>query len=75
MWLLREAYIDNEHFNKIPIYLDTPMGIKAQAVMDSNREYWGQNWIDRDNSLQSLFEWDVIQYINDYKESLALANG
>ena len=75
MWLLREVYIDNEQFNKIPIYLDTPMGIKAQSVMDSNREYWGQNWIDRDNSLQSLFEWDVIQYINDYKESLALANG
>lgn len=76
MWLLREVYIDNQHFNKIPIYLDTPMGIKAQKVMDDNRdEYWGQNWIDRDNSLKSLFDWDVIQYVEDYKESLALANG
>lgn len=75
MWLLRETYIENEHFNKIPIYLDTPMGIEAQKVINSNREYWGNNWIERDNSLKSLFDWDVVQYVNDYKESLALANG
>ena len=75
MWLLREVYINNEEFNKIPIYLDTPMGIEAQKVMNDNREYWGKNWLKRDESLKSLFDWDVIQYVNDYKESLALANG
>ena len=75
MWFLRETYIDNEHFHKIPIYLDTPMGIKAQDIMDKNREYWGDNWVERDNSLKSIFDWDVVQYIKDYKESLALANG
>ena len=75
LWLLRETYIENQHFYKIPIYLDTPMGIKAQAVMDNNREYWDKDWIDRDNSLKSLFDWDVIEYIEGYKESQALANG
>lgn len=75
LWLLREVYIENQHFFKIPIYLDTPMGIKAQKVMDDNREYWGQNWIDRDNLLKNLFDWDVIEYIEDYKDSQALANG
>lgn len=75
LWMLREAYINNESFYKIPIYLDTPMGIKAQLVMENNREYWGENWLNRDNSLKSLFDWEVLQYVNDYKESLALANG
>ena len=75
MWLLREIYIDNEHFHKIPIYLDSPMAIKSQEVIDNNREYWGKNWVKRDNSLKSLFNWDVIEYINDHKESEALANG
>ncbi|MGJ0846615.1 MBL fold metallo-hydrolase RNA specificity domain-containing protein [Tissierella praeacuta] len=75
LWLLREAYIENQHFFKIPIYLDTPMGIKAQGVMDTNREYWGKNWDEIDKSLGNLFKWDVIEYIEDYKDSQALANG
>ena len=72
LWWLREVYIENPEFNKIPIYLDSPMSIKAQSVVDNNREYWGENWLKRDNSLKSLFDWDVIQYISDYKESEAI---
>jgi len=72
LWWLREVYIENPEFNKIPIYLDSPMSIKAQKVVDNNRVYWGEKWLERDNSLRSLFDWEVVQYIDDYKESQAL---
>lgn len=75
LWLLREVYIENQHFYKIPIYLDTPMGCAAQKVMDNNREYWGNEWIERDKELGNIFDWEVIEYIEDYKESQGLANG
>lgn len=75
LWLLRESYMENNHFYKIPIYLDSPMAIKSQEVMDNNREYWGEKWIERDKELTNLFNWEVIEYISDYKDSMALANG
>lgn len=74
LWLLREAYLKNPELHKIPIYLDTPMGIKAQSVMDNNREYWGEEWLKRDRELKSIFDWEVLQYIDDYKQSQALNN-
>lgn len=75
LWLLREVYIENPKFNKIPIYLDSPMAVSSQEVMDRHREYWGEKWLERDKELGNLFNWDVAEYIKDYKESLALANG
>lgn len=75
LWFLREAYLEDTDLFKFPIYLDTPMGIKAQAVMDNNREYWGEKWLERDAQLTSLFDWESIQYIDEYKESQGLANG
>ena len=74
LWLLREAYIKNPRLYKIPIYLDTPMGIKAQKVMDENRDYWDSNWAERDKELTSLFKWEVLQYVEDYQQSQALNN-
>ena len=74
LWLLREVYIKNEDFFKIPIMLDSPMSVKSQAIMDSNRDYWGQKWIDRDKELGNLFEWNVIQYITDYRDTEANLN-
>ncbi len=75
LWLLRETYLENHHFYKIPIYLDSPMAIKSQDVIDNNREYWGEEWLERDNMLTNLFDWEVVEYIEDYKESQGLKNG
>lgn len=72
MWLLREVYIKNPQFNKIPIYLDSPMAVRSQLVMNNNRDFWGEKWIERDKELGNLFEWDVINYIEDHKESQLL---
>ena len=72
MWLLREVYIKNPQFNKIPIYLDSPMAVRAQLVMNNNKDFWGERWIERDKELGNLFEWDVINYIEDHKESQLL---
>lgn len=69
LWILREIYIKNEHFYKIPIYLDSPMSVLSQGLMDSNREFWGQKWLDRDKELGNIFKWEVINYISDHKES------
>lgn len=74
LWLLREAYIKNPRLYKIPIYLDTPMGIKAQLVMDENRDYWGSDWVKRDEELTSLFKWEALQYVDDFQQSQALNN-
>lgn len=74
LWLLREIYLENRELYKIPIYLDSPMAVKSQSVMDIHREYWGEEFIERDNELGNLFEWEVLQYITDYKESKTLNN-
>lgn len=71
LWLLREVYVKNPEFYKIPITLDSPMSCKSQLIMDSNRDYWAKKWLNRDDELGNLFEWNVIQYITDYKESEA----
>lgn len=75
LWLLREIYMTDREFHRIPIFLDSPMAIKAQSVIDDNRDYWGEDWIERDNGLGNIFDFEVIQYIDNYKDSLALANG
>ena len=72
LWLLREVYISNPEFHRIPIYLDSPMSILAQGVMDSNREFWDRKWIDRDDELGNLFKWDVVNYIEKHRESESL---
>lgn len=74
LWILREVYLKNEKLNKIPIYLDSPMAIKAQNVMDNHREYWGEEWLERDKQLTNIFDWDVLQYINTFQESKTLNN-
>lgn len=74
LWVLREIYLENENLHRIPIYLDSPMAIKAQEVMDKHREYWGEEWIERDRQLTSLFDWDVLQYIKTFQESKLLSN-
>lgn len=74
LWILREIYLNNQELYKIPIYLDSPMAIKAQGVMDKHREYWGEKWLERDKQLTNLFDWDVLQYIDDYRDSELLNN-
>lgn len=74
IWFLREAYMANPNLFEIPIYLDTPMGILAQGVIDSNREYWGEEWIKRDGQLTNIFDWDGLTYIESFQSSRGLAN-
>ena len=74
IWMLREVYLKNPDFYRFPIYLDTPMGVKAQDVMDRNRDFWGKKWIERDDKLGNLFEWEMLHFIEDHQESLALNN-
>lgn len=72
LWILREVYVKNPEFYKIPIYLDSPMACKAQVLMDDNRDFWGERWLERDKELGNIFEWEVINYIEDHKESESL---
>lgn len=75
LWHLREAFLlDTDLHNNIPVYLDTPMGIEGQRVMDKNREYWGEKWLSRDRTLTSIFDWEPLQYINTYSHSQSLNN-
>lgn len=74
LWLLREIYLENRELYKIPIYLDSPMAVKSQSVIDNHREYWGQEFVKRDKELGNLFEWEVLEYISSYKESQAINN-
>ena len=74
IYKLREVYLQNPSFYKFPIYLDTPMGIKSQNVMDNNRDFWGKKWLDRDKQLGNIFEWESLHYINEHQDSLALFN-
>lgn len=74
LWMLREIYLKNLDLYKVPIYLDSPMAIKSQLVMDNNREYWGEKWLERDKELTNIFNWEIIEYIEDYKESIELDN-
>lgn len=69
LWMLREVYVQNPEFYRIPIYLDSPMSVLSQPVVDKNREFWGEKWIERDKELGNLFEWNVINYIENHKES------
>lgn len=75
IWLLREAYLTDKDLYTIPVYLDTPMGIKGQDVMDNNREYWGEGWSERDEQLTNIFDWEPLQYVEDFQQSQSLANG
>lgn len=74
LWMLREVFLENPHYNNIPIYLDSPMACDSQSVIDEERDYWGEKWLARDKVLTNLFEWDAIQYIKDFRDSKLLDN-
>lgn len=74
LWLLREVYMDNHDFFKIPIMIDSPMSVASQEIMNNNRSYWGDEWIKRDKELGNIFDWDVVQYITDYRDTEANLN-
>jgi metallo-beta-lactamase family protein len=76
LWLLREVFLkQNGAFNKIPVYLDSPMAIKSQKVVDGNREFWNERDAKRDDELGSLFLWKQAIYTTEAKASKSLANG
>lgn len=74
LWLLREIYYKNHEFYKIPIYVDSPLTVKAQQVMNNNRKFWAKKWVERDSLLGNLFEWNVVQYVENYSHSQQLHN-
>jgi metallo-beta-lactamase family protein len=76
LWLLRDIFLQqNGKFDKIPIYLDSPMACDSQKVMNENREFWNERDLKIDEELGSLFEWKQVIYTKDSKSSKALANG
>lgn len=74
LWILREIFYDDMRMYTIPIYLDSPMAVEAQRVVNESRDYWGDKWIEQEKYLGNIFEWENINYVSDYKMSVALDN-
>ena len=76
IWYLYETYQKHPEFNKIPIYIDTPMGINVSKQVYSNaKEFYNNEAKELYDKINDLFEWDKLNYTLDYKDSMALANG
>lgn len=76
VWYLYETYKQNPEFNKIPIYIDTPMGTEVcKKVYSKSIEFYNDEAVDLRNEIGDIFDWDRINYIGDYKDSMRLANG
>lgn len=76
IWYLYETYQKHPEFNKIPIYIDTPMGIKvSNKVYSHAKEFYNKEALNVINKGINLFEWDKLTYTSDYKDSMLLANG
>ena len=76
IWYLYETYQKHPEFNKIPIYIDTPMGINVSKQVYANAdEFYNKEAKELFKNIGNLFEWDKLNYTSDYKDSMALANG
>lgn len=77
IWYLYNIYQKNPEFNSIPIYVDTPMGIKVTLdVYCKSKEFFDKNTKDVFENDKDIFRnWEQLKYINSYKQSLALQNG
>ncbi len=71
---LRDVYLENPEFEKIPIYLDSPMSIDAQEVVRTNEEYWGKKWLTKEEKIGSLWDWDKVVYVVKAEKSKRLSS-
>lgn len=74
LYWLRDVYLKNPEFDKIPIYLDSPMAIDSQEVFRTNEEYWGEKWIEKEEKIGSLWDWDKITYVVKADKSKRLSS-
>lgn len=74
IWYLYKTYEKNPAFQNIPIYIDTPMGIKVtREVYAKSKEFYNDEALELYDKIGNIFEWDKLEYVNGYKESMALA--
>lgn len=76
IWYLHETYLNHPEFNNIPIYIDTPMGKNvSRRVYAMAQEFYNDEALEVSEKYGNILEWDKLIYTDDYKESMALANG
>lgn len=76
IWYLHETYQKHPEFNKIPIYIDTPMGKNvSRKVYSRAQEFYNEEALEACKKYGNILDWDNLNYVDDYKESMALANG
>lgn len=77
IWYLYNVYKEHPEFDKIPIYVDTPMGTKVSLdVYSKSKKFYNQEALDvLDDFGDILRDWDQIKYVATAKQSLALRNG
>lgn len=74
LYYLYKVYEENEIFNVIPIYVDTPMGkLVTEKVYKRSEEFFNDD-IDM-NYLKNVLNWDNVIFTQTPGESMALANG
>lgn len=74
LYYLYKVYEENEIFNVIPIYVDTPMGkLVTEKVYKRSEEFFNDD-IDV-NYLKNVLNWDNVIFTQTPGESMALANG
>lgn len=74
LYYLHKCYEKNEIFNKIPIYVDTPMGKNVSETVYAKSEEFYNDDIDKEY-LKGIFTWDMLKFTESPAESMALANG
>ena len=71
---LYKCYEKNQEFNKIPIYVDTPMGKSVSETVYAKSEEFYNDDIDKEY-LKGIFTWDALKFTESPAESMSLANG
>lgn len=62
---LFEVYKNNPSFHKIPIYLASPMAVRAHKLHGHDDSF---NFYNKEfEELKYIFDWEEVNYIDDYK--------
>lgn len=74
LYYLYKVYENNEIFNTIPIYVDTPMGkLVTETVYKRSEEFFNDD-VDPEY-LKEILNWDNVRFTETPGESMSLANG
>ncbi|WP_100065192.1 MBL fold metallo-hydrolase RNA specificity domain-containing protein [Miniphocaeibacter massiliensis] len=72
---LNNYYENNEeiaYHQRIPIYIDSPMAVKATEAFMENTYFFNKETKDRILSGDSVFEFENLKYVSSTEESMAL---